>query len=56
MLIHIEADLPSPMHLAVSLDDTLHFYRYLHTHVLVAEEHFLLLIDVAVQDCTQLKI
>ena len=48
MLMHIEPDLPSTMHLPVSLDDTLHFYRYLCTHVLVAEEKFLLLIDVPV--------
>ena len=34
------------MHLPISLDKTLHFYRYLKTHVLVAEEQFLLLIDV----------
>ena len=38
MLVHIEAELPSTMHLPVSLDDTLHFYRYLHTHILVVEE------------------
>ena len=37
----------------MSLDDTLHFYRYLHTHVLVVEEQFLLLIDVPIQDHTQ---
>ena len=57
MLIYMEAVLPSTMHLPVSLDDTLHFYRYLHTHVLVAEEQFLLLIDVPIQDrAQQLKI
>ena len=53
MLIHIEVELPSTMHLPVSSDDTLHFYRYLHTHVLVVEEQFLLLIDVPIQDRTQ---
>ena len=53
MLIHIEVELPSTMHLPVSSDDTLHLYRYLHTHVLVAEEQFLLIIDVPIQDCTQ---
>ena len=53
MLIHMESKLPSTMHLQVSSDDTLHFYRYLHTHVLVAEEQFLLLIDVPIQDHTQ---
>ena len=57
MLIYIKADLPSTMHLPVSLNDTLHFYRYLCTHVLVAEEQFLLLIDVPIQDhAQQLKI
>ena len=53
MLIHIKEELPSTMHLPVSLDDTLHFYRYPHTHVLVVEEQFLLLIDVSIQDCAQ---
>ena len=51
--MHIEAELPSNMHLPVSSDDTLHFYRYLHTHILVAGEEFLLLIDVPIQDQTQ---
>ena len=37
----------------MSLDDTLHFYRYLHTHILVVEGKFLLLIDVPIQDHTQ---
>ena len=41
------------MYLPVSLDNTLHFYRYLCTHVLVAEEQFLLLIDVPIQDQVQ---
>ena len=41
------------MHLPLSLDDTLHFYRYLCTYVLVVEEQFLLLIDVPIQDHTQ---
>ena len=49
-LIHIEAELPSTMHLPVSSDDTLHFYRYLHTHILVMEVQFLLLIDVPIQN------
>ena len=53
MLIHIEAELPSTMYLPVSLDDTLHFYRHLQTQVSIAEEQFLLLIDVPVQDCAQ---
>ena len=41
------------MHLPVSSDDTLHFYIYLCTHILVAEEQFLLLIDLPIQDCAQ---
>ena len=44
MLIHIKVELPSTMHLTVSLDDSPHFYWYLCTHILVAEEQFLLLI------------
>ena len=50
MLMHIKAELPSTMHLPVSTDNTLHFYRYLCTHILVEEEQFLLLIDVPIQD------
>ena len=53
MLMHIKVELPSTMHLPVSSDNTLHFYRYLHTHVLVAEEQFLLLIDIPIQDHAQ---
>ena len=53
ILMHIKAELPSTKHLPVSLNDTLHFYNYLHTHILVAEEQFLLLIDIPIQDCTQ---
>ena len=53
MQIHIEAELPPTMHLSVSLDDTLHLYRYLCTHVLVAEEQFLLMVDVPIQNCIQ---
>ena len=40
MLLHIEETLPSMLHLPVSPDDTLHFYRYLHTHVLIANKQF----------------
>ena len=56
MLIHIEEELPSTMDLPVSSNDTDHFYRYLCTHILVAEEQFFLIIDVPIQDCTQFKI
>ena len=50
ILRHIEFELPSTMHLPISLDDTLHFYCYLNTHVLIAEGQFLLLIDVPIQN------
>ena len=51
MLTHIEEALPSTMHLPVSSEDTPpHFYRYLCTHILIADEEFLLLIDVPIQD------
>ena len=50
MLIHIEETLPPTLHLPVSSDNTLHFYKYLQTHVLIANKQFLLLIDVPIQD------
>ena len=50
MLKHIEQTLPSTMHLPISSEDTLHFYRYLCTHILIADEQFLLLIHVPIQD------
>ena len=53
MLSHIEETLPSTMHLPVSSEDTLHFYRYLHTHILITNKQFLLLTDVPIQDHTQ---
>ena len=46
VLTHIEEALTSTMHFPVSSEDTLYFYRYLHTHILTADEEFLLLIDV----------
>ena len=36
MLVHIEKTLPPTLHLPVSSEDTLHFYRYLCTHILIA--------------------
>ena len=36
MLLHIEETIPLTMHLPISSDDALHFYRYLCTHVLIA--------------------
>ena len=50
MLLQISDMLPPTLHLSVSPDDTLHFYRYLCTHVLIANKKFLLLIDVPIQD------
>ena len=50
MLMHIEVELLSTMHLPLSSDDTLHFYRYLCIHILVTREQFLQLIDVPIQD------
>ena len=53
MLIHIEEALPSTMHLPVSSEDTLHFYIYLCTYILITDKQFFLLIDVLIQDYTQ---
>ena len=53
MLLHIEETLPSTLHLPVLSEDTLHFYCYLCTHVLIAIRQFLLLIDVPIQDHSQ---
>ena len=50
MLLHIADSLPPMLHLPVSPDDTLHFYRYLCTHVLIENKQFLLLIDIPIQD------
>ena len=53
MLSHIADALPPMLHLPVSPDDVLHFYRYLRTHVLIENKEFLLLIDVPIQDRLQ---
>ena len=53
MLLHIEETVPSTKHLPISPEDALHFYRYLCTNVLIADEQFLLLINVPIQDHTQ---
>ena len=50
MLSHIADVLPPMLHLPVSPDDALHFYRYLCTHILIENKQFLLLIDVPIQD------
>ena len=38
ILLHIEETLPPTIHLPVSSEDTLHSYRYLCTHILIADE------------------
>ena len=53
MLSHIEETLPSTLHLPISSADTLHFYQYLCTHVLIANKQFLHLIDVQIHDQSQ---
>ena len=53
VLKHIEETLPYTMHLPISSEDSLNFYRYLCTLILIADEQFLLLINVPIQDCTQ---
>ena len=50
MLHHIADTLLPTLHLPISLEDTLHFCRYLHTHVLIENKQFLLLIDISIQD------
>ena len=50
MLLHIADSLPPMLHLPVSSDDTLHFYRYLCTHILIENKQFLLLTDISIQD------
>ena len=50
MLRHITDTLPPTLHLPISLEDTLHFYRYLHTRVLIENKQLLLLIDIPIQD------
>ena len=50
MLQHITDTLPPTLHLPISPENTLHFYRYLHTHVLIENKQFLLLIEVPIQD------
>ena len=53
MLVHIEKTLPPTLHLPVSSEDSLHFYRYLCTHFLITSKQFLLLIGVPIQDRSQ---
>ena len=53
MMTHIGSELPSMMHLPISLDDNLHLYWYLSTHVMVADRQFLFLTDVPIQNRAQ---
>ena len=53
MLQHIADTLPPTLHLSISPDDNLHFYRHLCTHVLIENKQFLLLIDIPIQDRSQ---
>ena len=50
MLQNIADTLPPTLHLPISPEDTLHFYKYLCTHVLIESKQFLLLIDIPIQD------
>ena len=40
MLQHIADTLPPILHLPISSEDMLHFYRYLHTHILIENKQF----------------
>ena len=40
MLLYNEETLPFMMHLPISSEDALHFYRCLCTHVLIVDEQF----------------
>ena len=53
MLKHIADTLPPTLHLPISPDDTLHFYRYLCTHVLIENKQFQLLIGMPIQERSQ---
>ena len=50
MLQHIADTLPPTLHLPISPLDTLHFYWYLCTHILIENKQFLLLIGIPIQD------
>ena len=50
MLQHIAGSLPPTLHLPILQENTLHFYSYLCTQVLIENKQFLLLIDIPIQD------
>ena len=57
MLQHIADTLPPTLHLPILPEHTLHFYRYLHIHILIENKQFLLLVDMPIQDRSrQIKI
>ena len=53
MLKHIESVLPSMMHLPISLEHPSFLLISQHTHVLIANREFLLIIDVPIQNRAQ---
>ena len=53
MLRYIKVQLPPVMHLPISSKNTFHFNRYLKTQILLANEQFLLPIDIPIQDRAQ---
>ena len=53
MLKHIADTLPPMPYLPISPEDTLHFYRYFCTLILIENKQFLLLIDMPIQDRSQ---
>ena len=50
MLFHTLDTLPPMLHLPVSPDGTLYFYRYLCMHIVIENKQILLLIDIPIQD------
>ena len=50
MLQHIADTLPPTLHLPISPEDSLHFYTYMHTHILIENKQFLLLVDMPIQN------
>ena len=50
MLQHITDTFPPTLHLPISPEDTLHFYRHSCTHILIENKQFLLLINIPIQD------
>ena len=53
MFWHIESQPPLTIHLPISSDNTLHFFQYLKTQILIVDGQILLLIYMAIQDRKQ---